>query len=97
MPVLMNLMLLILSEWHYFITDFCSYRSREKLQISNSPLVDPVIIFGADPGIAPTLGFMSKPQILEADFMLDIYLQKLGLFGLVVSHILPYPLDPTVT
>jgi hypothetical protein len=93
----MNLTLLILSEWAYFITDFCYCRSREKLQISSSPLVEPVIILGADPGIVPTRGWMSTPHILEGDFMQDIYWQKSGLFGFIVFHIFPYPLEPTVT
>lgn len=88
---------LTLSLWASFSAEVCYLVSFDKVHTKILPLVDPVIILGAKCGILPILGWRARPHILDDDFILDISLQKSAELGSLVSHIFPYPLDPTVT
>jgi len=92
----MYVMLLILSVWPVFITNFCYFSYFIKVQTSISPFVDPVMMFGPPDGMIPTRGLKSTPHIFEGDFKEVIYEQNYAEFGLAVFQTFPSPLDPTV-
>jgi hypothetical protein len=73
--------LFIRSEWAYFEIDFCYFKSFTNVQTDSYPLVEPVRIFGADPGMLPIRGLKSTLQIFAGDFRAVISEQNYGWLG----------------
>lgn len=75
-PFWMNLMSLILSVCPSLLIDCCYVFSGINVQTFRSPVVEPVIMFGAFAGMVPTLGWKAALHSLETAVKLVTYVQN---------------------
>ena len=71
----------ILSVCPYLLIDCCSAFSGINVQTFKSPVVEPVIMFGAFAGILPTLGWKAALHNLETAVKLVTSVQKFVAWG----------------